>query len=615
MINNKKAGVFMSGKEMVGGLEKQVSQKIIVEQVAATELSRGNHKLADAKPELGREQLVIKQANTQKPEAGLATTFKEIDGEIAGGVADRMAEDAMGGLAVEDNKMTALAMVQSTSKIKDEAKQLFSEIEKIWLLLQHQFRAQFGETAYRQFIADVKPTMLQDGELQLLCSNDFQARWLQQNYVAWLLARFRQLQDSFPLLKKMPNLQNLHFHIESSKLVKSQTMAEVTSNQSEIEAVVGAQAKVNTNGANNNRADGMAGSGFRRELGSPLFPQYKLDQLVVGDSNAEAINAAKNMVEQLPRLPFNPLFIHGGVGMGKTHMLNGIGHYLKSRYPRYKILHFTAEDFVKHFVFSVRANEIFSFQNHLLAADCLLVDDLHFILGKEGALKALETITALFMDRGRMMVLVADRGPKELQKLGARLLSRLQGGVVSYLKPLNRDMRLAIIQMKSLQKALALPETTKIFLADKMLDASPRELEGVLNRLMVQASMNRQILTPENCMRILSDILKPDNKRITLDEILQLVARYHDISLVELNSKSRAQDVARPRQMAMYLCKKLTTRSLPAIGKKFGRDHTTVLHAIKMMEQRMSENPKLAEELQHLEQSLKGEHNGFSKDF
>ncbi|MCX8515424.1 MAG: chromosomal replication initiator protein DnaA, partial [Alphaproteobacteria bacterium] len=356
----------------------------------------------------------------------------------------------------------------------------------------------------------------------------------------------------------------------------------------------------------------------RRLLGSELMEQFQFDHLVVGESNEEAVNAARQMLENFPQLPFNPLFIYGPVGFGKTHLLHAIGLYLKQRFPRKKLLYFTAENFLQNFVTALRQKEIFSFDNNFADIDCLLIDDLHFILGKEGALKALETIVGQFLDRGKMMVLVADRGPQQLQQLGPRILSRLRSGFATELKPLTSDMRKAILRLKALQKNIDLPDNTIEWLAEKLYDTnravSPRELSGIINQLMIKLDVNRKsplsrldlrVLSPEQCQKLLADFFRPERRQITVDNIQQAVAEYYDISLPELLGKSRVQDVAKPRQIAMYLAKQATARSLPSIGTRFNRDHTTVIHAIRVVEQRMMDNPKFQEEVMHLLHKLK----------
>ncbi|MDI9314500.1 MAG: chromosomal replication initiator protein DnaA [Hydrotalea sp.] len=494
----------------------------------------------------------------------------------------------------------------------------------IWAKMTSQFRAEFGETSYRRFLASLQGVKYQDGVFTFRAENFFQAEWVKKNYRYWLLQRFQ---------------------IEKWQV-------------SDIDFVIGGTADAPGLGEN---ADGMAatmqspimgglgeqrGESFgaqtgksKKLLGSELLTQFQFDKLVVGDSNEEAINAAKQMLDNFPKLPFNPLFIYGAVGFGKTHLLNAIGHYLKQRYPRKKILYFTAEDFLQYFVSAVRQKEIFSFESNFADIDCLLIDDLHFILGKEGALKALETIVGQFLDRGKMMVLVADRGPRDLSQLGQRILSRLLSGLATELKPLSPDMQKAILRMKALQKGIDLSEDAMAWLAEKLNEGntardmvnnhvSPRALSGIINQLMIKMELSRgynstsngaannmanspqdknqrNVLSLEKCQKLLGDFFRPERKKITIDSIQQMVAEYYDITLEELLGKSRLQDIARPRQIAMYLAKMATTRSLPSIGARFRRDHTTVIHAVKTVEGRMMDNPKFQEEVMSLLSKLK----------
>ena len=274
----------------------------------------------------------------------------------------------------------------------------------------------------------------------------------------------------------------------------------------------------------------------------------------------------------------------------------------------------------------MRQKEIFSFESNFVDVDCLLIDDLHFILGKEGALKALETIVGQFLDRGKMMVLAADRGPRDLSQLGQRILSRLLSGLATELKPLSSDMQKAILRMKAMQKGIDLSAESMAWLIEKLNEGnvardtvnnniSPRALSGIINQLMIKMELSRghnatdknqpNVLSLEKCQKLLGDFFRPERKKITIDVIQQMVAEYYDITLEELLGKSRLQDIARPRQIAMYLAKMATTRSLPSIGSRFFRDHTTVIHAVKTVEGRMMENPKFQEEVIGLLSKLK----------
>ena len=479
----------------------------------------------------------------------------------------------------------------------------------IWAKMTAQFRAEFGETSYRRFLASLQGIKYQDGVFTFRAENFFQAEWVKKNYRYWLLQRFQ--------IEKW-QVSDIDFVMGENTVVTNNLSVGNAPQMTDMGVGMGEQRGELSAGA-------VVGKN-KKLLGSELLAPFQFDKLVVSDSNEEAINAAKQMLDNFPKLPFNPLFIHGAVGFGKTHLLNAIGHYLKQRHPRKKILYFTAEDFLQHFVSAVRQKEIFSFENNFADVDCLLIDDLHFILGKEGALKALETIVGQFLDRGKMMILVADRGPRDLSQLAQRILSRLLSGLATELKPLSLDMQKAILRMKALQKGIDLSEDSMAWLTEKLNEGniardmvnhhvSPRALSGIINQLMIKMELSRgyiardknqsNVLSLEKCQKLLGDFFRPERKKITIDSIQQMVAEYYDITLEELLGKSRLQDIARPRQIAMYLAKMATTRSLPSIGSRFQRDHTTVIHAVKTVEGRMMANPKFQEEVMGLLAKLK----------
>ncbi|MGI9461461.1 MAG: chromosomal replication initiator protein DnaA [Alphaproteobacteria bacterium] len=462
----------------------------------------------------------------------------------------------------------------------------------IWSKITTQFRAEFGETSYRRFLASLVGHKYQDGVFTFRAENFFQAEWVKKNYRYWLLQRFQ--------IEKW-QVNDIDFIIGDGFAHPPTTSTE------NIPAITTPIADITPK--------------IKKHLGAELLPYFRLDQLVVGDSNEEAINAAKQMLAKFPKLPFNPLFIYGAVGFGKTHLLNAIGHTLQQRHSHSKILYFTAEAFLQYFVSAMKQKEIFSFENNFADVDCLLIDDLHFILGKEGALKALETIIGQFLDRGKMMVLVADRGPKDLSHLGQRILSRLLSGLATELKPLSPDMQRAILRLKAMQKNIHFNDDAILWLSEKLQEGdfsnhhhiSPRAISGLVNQLTIKIELQRgannqqtsMVVSLEKCQNLLSDFFRPERKKITIDTIQQMIANYYDITLEELLSKSRLQDIARPRQIAMYLAKKATTRSLPSIGKRFRRDHTTVIHAVRTIENRMGDNPKFQEEVIALLSRLK----------
>jgi len=319
--------------------------------------------------------------------------------------------------------------------------------------------------------------------------------------------------------------------------------------------------------------------------GSPLEPRFTFDNFVVGKANELAYNAARTLAEG-GKLPFNPLFLHGGVGLGKTHLMHAIGQDYLARHPSARVLYMSAEKFMFEFVAAMRAKDTHSFKQRLRAADVLLIDDVQFIAGKESTQEEFFHTMNELIAAGRRLVISADRSPQSLEGIENRITSRLSWGLVADLNPADFELRHNII----LKKLEGLPEGTvpqdvALFLA-KRISASIRELEGALNRVVAFATLNGRTIDIAFTEEALAEQLRASQRRLTIDEIQKKVCDHYRISYREMTSERRAREVARPRQIAMYLAKQLTQRSLPEIGRRFGgRDHTTVIHAVRKIEE------------------------------
>ena len=340
--------------------------------------------------------------------------------------------------------------------------------------------------------------------------------------------------------------------------------------------------------------------------GSALEPRYSFDSFVVGKANELAYNAARTIAEG-GKLAFNPLFLHGGVGLGKTHLMHAIGQDYRAAHPQARVLYMSAEKFMFEFVAAMRAKDTHSFKQRLRAADLLMIDDVQFIAGKESTQEEFFHTMNELISAGRRLVISADRSPQDLEGIESRILSRLSWGLVADINPADFELRYNIIvkKLEALPEA-DVPNDVMLFLA-KRISASVRELEGALTRVVAYAKLNDRTIDLDFAQEALADQLRASQRRVTIDEIQRRVCEHYRLRQSEMGSPRRAREVARPRQIAMYLAKQLTQRSLPEIGRRFGgRDHTTVIHAVRRIEELRISDAELDADVRLLLRQLEG---------
>ncbi len=344
--------------------------------------------------------------------------------------------------------------------------------------------------------------------------------------------------------------------------------------------------------------------------GAPLDVRFTFDSFVVGKPNELAHAAARRVSEGGP-VTFNPLFLYGGVGLGKTHLMHAIAHDLQEKQPELRVLYLSAEQFMYRFVQALRDRSVMDFKGLFRSVDVLMVDDVQFIAGKDSTQEEFfHTFNAL-VDQNKQIVISADRAPGEIKDLEDRIKSRLQCGLVVDLHPTDYELRLGILQQKAeyyrLQyKGLVLADGVLEFLAHR-ITTNVRVLEGALTRLFAFASLVGREITLELTQDCLSDILRASDRKITIEEIQRKVAEHYNVRLSDMIGPKRMRTIARPRQIAMYLAKQLTPRSLPEIGRRFGgRDHTTIMHGVRKIEELMAQDTQMAEDLQMLRRQLQG---------
>jgi chromosomal replication initiator protein len=342
--------------------------------------------------------------------------------------------------------------------------------------------------------------------------------------------------------------------------------------------------------------------------GSPLDTRFTFDSFVVGKPN-ELAHAAARRVAEGGQVTFNPLFLYGGVGLGKTHLMHAIAWETQAMRPEARVLYLSAEQFMYRFVQALRFKDMHSFKEQFRSVDVLMVDDVQFIAGKNSTQdEFFHTFNAL-VDQGKQIVISADRAPGEIEGLEERIRSRLQWGLVVDLHPTDYELRLGILQSKAETQLKTMPDVQMDagvleFLAHR-ISSNVRVLEGALTRLFAFASLVGREINLDMTQECLADILRASERKVTVEEIMRQVADHYNLRMSDLLSPRRARSVARPRQVAMFLSKMLTSKSLPDIGRRFGgRDHTTVIHAVKKVEELKMTDSQIAEDVELLRRML-----------
>jgi chromosomal replication initiator protein len=335
-------------------------------------------------------------------------------------------------------------------------------------------------------------------------------------------------------------------------------------------------------------------------------PRYSFASFVIGKANEVAATAARTLAEA-PTVTFNPLFIHGGTGRGKTHLLHALGQRFLELNPQAQVVSMSAEKFMVEFVRAIRENDTIGFKGRLRSADLLLIDDVQFIAGKESTQEEFFHTMNEIITAGKRLVITSDRAPQDLDGIAPRILSRLSWGLVADINQADLELRYNIILAKlALLPGVSMPQDVVHFLA-KRLTASIRELEGALNRIAAYAMMTGRQIDVTFVEEVLANVLRANQRRISIDEIQTQVAEHYRIRKAEMTSARRAREVARPRQVAMYLSKQLTPKSLPDIGRRFGgRDHTTVIHAVRQIEKLRASDPEIDAAIRLLTRQLEG---------
>jgi chromosomal replication initiator protein len=463
-----------------------------------------------------------------------------------------------------------------------------------WQKVKDQLRFELGEDVYSSWFGRMELESVEQGAIRLSVPTRFLRNWIQSHYSERVLAKW-QAED--------PDTTRIELSVRSAtirppvKLKPAETPA------------LGRVLRESTVDGVESRPSVPYMTVHEALGGSPLDPRLTFETFIVGRSNTLAHAAARQVATSRrgETLMFNPLYIHAAVGLGKTHLLQAIT-WAGNKGDR-KVLYLTAERFMYGFVSALKSQTTLAFKEALRAIDVLVIDDLQFLQGRSTQAEFCHTLNAL-IDAGRQVVIASDRPPADLESLDDRVRSRLAGGLVVEIGSLGEELRLEILKSRIAaarlhHPAFEVPAPVLIFIA-KSVTHNGRDLEGAVNRLLANSKLTGQAVTLEMAEHEMRDLIRPaELKRVRIEDIQRVVARQYNVSRADLLSSRRTANVVRPRQVAMYLAKILTLRSLPEIGRRFGgRDHTTVLHAVRKIEALAGNDSAFAEEIEALKRQL-----------
>ena len=441
-----------------------------------------------------------------------------------------------------------------------------------WSEIKKDLRKELGDTAFKNWIAPIELKNDYNNTLKLTVATRFIRDWVKTHYAD----QIRQMWST-----KIKPIT----HIDILIAAPTQTTEEL-----EIETAA------NTNSAENS-------SQKINDISSPLDPRFTFENFVVGKPNELAYAAARRVVES-EKVAFNPLFLYGGVGLGKTHLMHSIAWAIREKTPARKVMYMSAEKFMYQFVKAIRSKDTMSFKEQFRSVDVLMIDDIQFICGKNSTQEEFfHTFNAL-IDQNKQIILSADKAPTDLDGLEERLRSRLGWGLVADIHPTTYELRLSILEQKREMLGRDVPQNVLEFLAHK-ITSNIRELEGALNRVIAHAELIGCAITIETTQDLLQDLLRANDSRVSIEDIQRKVAEHYNIRISDMHSPRRSKAIARPRQVAMYLSKILTEHSLPEIGRKFGgRDHTTIIHGVRKIEELMAVDYDIKEDIDLLKRAI-----------
>lgn len=456
-------------------------------------------------------------------------------------------------------------------------------LDETWIRIRDRLKTEVGDVEYRTWLQQITLGPVDEDEIILFLPTRFLRDWVRSQYGERLQTLWRQ---------ETKIIQRVELQVRKGSGSPFEAAPDTLDTSSE-EAV-----------PPTHRDEISAGRpSVTTDLAVPLDARFTFESFVVGKPNEFAYACSRRVAERPSSPGFNPLFLYGGVGLGKTHLMHAIGSELTRR-GNVSVAYMSAEKFMYRFIASIRSQSTMEFKEQLRSVDVLMIDDLQFLIGKDNTQEEFfHTFNAL-VDAGRQIIVSADKSPSDLSGLEDRLRTRLGCGMVADIHATTFELRISILEAKAGASGVPVPGKVLEYLAHK-ITTNVRELEGALNRLIAHADLVGRPVTLESTQDVLKDMLKAHERRVTIDDIQRKVAEHWNIRLTDMSSARRARAVARPRQVAMYLAKNLTSRSLPEIGRKFGnRDHTTVMHAVSRVAELIEEDATFAESVELLKRML-----------
>jgi chromosomal replication initiator protein len=448
-----------------------------------------------------------------------------------------------------------------------------TEKMNIWNRVQSSLPDAFGQTVYKGWLKFLRFEEDTGGKILLSVPSPFIRDWITSRYLNQLLDIWKKEDDTLHAIE-----------------IISKTTSSSQKESSEASSLEEKNPEALDNYLLKNSTAG-------------LDPRFTFENFVVGKPNELAYAAAQRVAES-NKIYFNPLFLYGGVGLGKTHLMHAVAWKLHKTQPHRRVIYMSAEKFMYQFIRALRHKTIINFREQLRSVDILMIDDVQFISGKESTQEEFFHTFNSLVDQKRQIILSADKSPSEMKGIEERMRSRLGWGLVADIHPSTYELRLGILQSKAENLPVAIPQEILEFLAHK-ITSNIRELEGALNRIMAHATLIGSDISLDKTQEVLKDLLRANEKYVTIEEIQRHVAEHYNIRVSDMHSSKRSRAVARPRQIAMYLSKQLTSRSLPEIGRKFGgRDHTTVIHAVKTIKSLQEKDPSMCDDVSLLEKML-----------
>jgi chromosomal replication initiator protein len=482
--------------------------------------------------------------------------------------------------------------------VTDDHTDKLPQVAAQWARIRGKLQSEVGDVEYRTWLRQMTLAGIDGDEVTVHLPTRFLRDWVRSHYGE----KIEKLWQA-----EAPVIRRVDIRVGHGRPGLAQSLSETPAPAEPQAAPVPAEA------APQSAVDGAKAAGASRlyvgrngdELSVPLDPRFTFDSFVVGKPNEFAYACARRVAEQPAAPGFNPLFLYGGVGLGKTHLMHAIGLELTRHGKAHpSVAYMSAEKFMYRFIQAIRAQSTIEFKDQLRSVDVLMIDDLQFLVGKDNTQEEFfHTFNAL-VDAGKQIVVSADKSPSEISGLGDRLRTRLGCGMVADLHATTFELRISILEAKATRAQCAVPGKVMEFLAHK-ITSNVRELEGALNRLIAHSALFNRPVTMDTAQEVLHDVLRAHDKKVTIDEIQKRVAEHYHMRLGDMSSARRARAVARPRQVAMYLAKQLTSRSLPEIGKRFGnRDHTTVMHAVSRVTELIGADAGFAEDVELLRKML-----------